>query len=546
MKVALAQVNVQIGNFEQNTEKFIRIIHQARDLGADIVMFPELAICGYPARDFLDYKDFVKKCESSVAEIATHCTQIACVMGTPAFNPTIEGKDLYNAAFFLMDGKIHKKIYKTLLPTYDIFDEYRHFESNRHFECIDYKGERIALTICEDLWNSDDDPLYIHSPMDELVKQKPDLMINIAASPFDYRHAETRKKTLSNNCKKYNLSLFYVNYAGAQTELIFDGGSLVIDAKGNVLEELAYFEEDFIIFDSKNQKRLTPESKTFKSQSSSVTSRIYDALVLGIRDYFSKSGFEKAILGLSGGIDSAVVCTLAVRALGKENVLGILMPSQYSSTHSVEDAQNLANNLGIGYEKVPINTIFMQCQELLNPHFNQLPENITEENMQARIRGLLLMAFSNKLNHILLNTSNKSEMAVGYGTLYGDLCGGLSVLGDVYKTQVYELANYINREEEVIPHHTLIKHPSAELRPNQKDQDSLPPYDLLDRILYEYIENKKSINEIIVSGYDIKLVESVVKMVNQNEYKRCQVPPILRVSPKAFGMGRLMPITAKY
>jgi NAD+ synthase (glutamine-hydrolysing) len=554
MRIALAQINVHVGNFEKNSEKIISHIRKAMAEKADIIVFPELAICGYPSRDFLDYKDFTRRCENAVQKIAAHCTDIACIIGSPSFNSQIEGKDLFNSAYFLYDGKIQKIIHKTLLPTYDIFDEYRHFEPNRKFECIDFKGKKIALTICEDLWNIDENPLYVSSPMDELIKQKPDLMINIAASPFDYLHAERRQQMLSDNCKKYKLPLFYVNHIGAQTELIFDGGSLVMNAKGEVVEKLAYFEEELRITNDEfapwsdvgSQKSdLQPPTSDLRPPMSEVE-RIGSALILGVRDYFEKSGFKKAILGLSGGIDSAVVCALAVRALGKENVLGVLMPSKFSSDHSVKDAVTLAHNLEIHYELISIENAFDQFEKTLHPVFNDLPKDLTEENLQARIRGVLLMALSNKFGNILLNTSNKSEAAVGYGTLYGDMCGGISVIGDVYKTRVYELADFINKDSEIIPQNTITKPPSAELRYDQKDSDSLPEYDILDKVLFEYIENQKSPDEIIASGYDEKLVSRITGLVNRNEYKRYQTPPVLRVSPKAFGMGRRMPIVAKY
>lgn len=539
MKIAIAQVNVHVGNFEENSKKILAYIARAREAKADMVMFPELSICGYPARDFLDYADFAFKCEEAVKAIAAHCTDIACIIGTPSVNPEAEGKDLFNSAYVLYDGAIRHKVHKTLLPTYDIFDEYRHFEPNRVFECFDYKGEKIALTICEDLWNIDENPLYMMSPMDELIRQKPVLMINIAASPFDYKHEETRKAMLADNCRKYQLPLVYVNYAGAQTELIFDGGSLAMNASGEIVKELRYFEEDMQVVDTE-QMSPVPVSKR------SDIEKIHDALILGIRDYFRKSGFRKAILGLSGGIDSAVVCALAAEALGSENVLAVLMPSKYSSDHSINDAVALAEKLSVPYEIVPIKNIVDQYLLTLKPQFEGLAEDLTEENLQARARGVLLMALSNKFGHILLNTSNKSEAAVGYGTLYGDMCGGISVIGDVYKTQVFELARYINRNDEIIPLNTITKPPSAELRPDQKDSDSLPDYDTLDKVLYDYIERHMSVAELIRAGHEEALVKRITTLVNRNEYKRYQTPPILRVSPKAFGMGRRMPIVASY
>lgn len=539
MKVTLAQVNVHIGNFESNISKFVQAITKAKQENSDLIIFPELAICGYPPRDFLEYDHFIKQCFESIKTIAQECVNISCIIGAPTFNPNKEGKSLHNSAFVLSNGTIQNVIHKTLLPTYDIFDEYRYFEPNQYFRCIDINGKKVALTICEDLWNIDDHKLYVHSPMDELIKESPDLMINIAASPFDYHQAEKRLDVLRWNVKKYNLPLLYVNHVGAQTELIFDGGSLFMDSKGDLIQEIPYFKEEIRTFSiAKNNTDLIKDYTRIEL--------IHDAIVLGIKDYFYKSGFSTAVLGLSGGIDSAVVAALASEALGPENVLAVLLPSQYSSDHSIVDAETLVNNLGIKQQILPIENIFKSFETELAEMFSNRAEDLTEENMQARIRGVLLMAISNKFGNILLNTSNKSEAAVGYGTLYGDMCGGLSVIGDVYKTQVYELAKYINRNEEIIPINTITKAPSAELRPGQKDSDSLPDYEVLDEVLMNYIEGSRSRDELISLGYDVNLVNRITGLVNRNEYKRYQTPPIIRISPKAFGMGRRMPIVAKY
>ena len=543
MKIALSQLNYHIGNFESNASKIIESIEKARVAGADIVLFAELSISGYPPRDFLEFDDFVEQCRISIEHIAQRCVGIAAVVGGPIKNNTGVGKPLYNAAWFLADGKVQKTIHKTLLPTYDIFDEYRYFEPNNTFELIAYKGEKIALTICEDLWNiNDDNPMYQINPMDELAKQKPDFILNIAASPFHFEQSETRQAILQKNAKTYGIPLYYVNHIGAQTELLFDGGSLAINASGNIVSELNYFDEDFKIIDN----NLISDLPKIALNNQSKISLIYDALVMGVRNYFQKLGFEKAILGLSGGIDSAVTLVIAAEALGAENVHSLLLPSQYSSDHSIKDAEDLAKNLGSSFDIVPIKGLFEKFDESLKPFFNDLPFNIAEENIQARTRGVLLMAFSNKFGYILLNTSNKSEAAVGYGTLYGDMNGGLSVLGDVYKIDVFELAQYINRDKEVIPWNTISKPPSAELRPDQKDSDSLPDYEILDAILYQYIEKRKGPKEIIAMGYEEATVLRILKMVNLNEHKRYQTPPILRISSKAFGMGRRMPIVAKY
>ena len=544
MKIALAQLNYHIGNFEDNEQKIIRSIRTAKEQQADLVVFAELAVSGYPPRDFLEFDDFIDKCLASIRRIAEHCKGIAAIVGSPVRNPDRKGKDLFNAAFFLSDGKVYSEHYKSLLPNYDVFDEYRYFEPNSTYNTIRYKDKVIAITICEDLWNIGDDLLYRSNPMDELFKQDPDLIINIAASPFHYEQAKRRKEKLLKNVNKYKLPLFYVNHVGAQTELLFDGGSLVINSQGKIVDELNYFEEDIKIFDTQEIEQ--HGSDTGNEISASKTGLIHDALIMGIKNYFNKLGFSKAILGLSGGIDSAVTLVLAARALNPENVRAILLPSQFSSDHSVKDAEDLAKNMGTPYEIIPINEAYQSINKTLKPVFNDLPFDLTEENIQARIRGVFLMALSNKFGYILLNTSNKSEAAVGYGTLYGDMNGGLSVLGDVYKTEVFELARYINCEKEIIPENTILKPPSAELRPNQQDTDSLPEYSILDEILFHYIEQRKGPQELIKMGYDEIMVHRILRLVNINEYKRYQTPPALRVSPKAFGMGRRMPIVARY
>jgi NAD+ synthase (glutamine-hydrolysing) len=543
MKIALAQLNYHIGNFEQNEEKIIHAIQKAKQGGADLVVFAELAISGYPPRDFLEFDDFINKCVAGIQRIAAQCLGIAAIIGGPVKNTEPKGKDLFNAAFFLEDGRIKSEHYKSLLPNYDIFDEYRYFEPNTNFQTVDYLGKRLAITICEDLWNIGDDLLYRLNPMDELYKQNPDIIINIAASPFHYNQATQRKEKLLQNVNKYKLPLFYVNHVGAQTELLFDGGSLVYNQEGMLVDEMVYFEEDLKIYDI---NLLAKSQLAGAERKPSRISLIHDALVMGVRNYFQKLGFSKAILGLSGGIDSAVTLVIAAEALGAENVRAVLLPSQYSSDHSVKDAEDLAKNLDVEYDIIPIKDNYQSFEATLKPWFENLPFNIAEENIQARIRGLILMALSNKFGHIVLNTSNKSEAAVGYGTLYGDMNGGLSVLGDVYKTEVFELARYINLEKEIIPVNTITKPPSAELRPDQKDSDSLPDYEILDEILLQYIENRKGPDEIIQMGFDKALVDKTLKLVNINEYKRYQTAPTLRVSPKAFGMGRRMPIVAKY
>jgi NAD+ synthase (glutamine-hydrolysing) len=545
LEITLAQLNYHTGNFELNTQKILDAINKAKLDNADLVVFSELSVCGYPPRDFLEFNDFINLCNESVQLIAKQCVGIAAIVGAPTVNPKVEGKDLYNSAYFLADGKVQQIIHKTLLPNYDVFDEYRYFEPNRTFEIVNYKGKKLAVTICEDLWNLSENPMYINSPMDELIKQNPDCIINIAASPYSKVQINTRLNVLKNNAVKYNLPLLYVNHIGAQTQLIFDGGSCILNSSGKLVSQLRHFEEDVISVDlnelnNQNSIKEIPKINSINYQD------IEQALVLGIKEYFRKQGFSKAILGLSGGVDSALVVCLAAKALGAENVMAVMLPSQYSSDHSVSDSQKLVENLGVKSDLISIENTFVALQQTLSKQFENTEFNIAEENMQSRSRAVILMALANKFGYILLNTSNKSELSVGYGTLYGDMCGGISVIGDLYKTEVYALCEYINRNEEIIPKNILTKAPSAELRPNQKDSDSLPDYEVLDAILSHYIEERKGPNEIIALGFSEELVKRTLKMVNNNEWKRLQAPPVLRVSSKSFGPGRRMPLVAKY
>jgi NAD+ synthase (glutamine-hydrolysing) len=573
MKIALIQQNYHIGNFEGNTNKIIEGIHRAKQAGAELAVFTELAVCGYPPRDFLEFEDFINKSYDAVDKIRKESDAIGVIVGGPARNSVREGKDYFNAAWFLYEQKIIAVAHKTCLPNYDVFDEYRYFEPAFDWKTISFKGKKIALTICEDLWNLGDNPLYRICPMDKLIEQSPDFMINISASPFDYDHDEDRKEIIRANVLKYKLPMFYCNTVGSQTEIVFDGGSLVYDACGQLVRELKYFEEDFAVIDYEEEKFNVTKNKKGPLRQAPVVEfdkemrvskikdpnriieyltaeknicEIYQALILGIRDYFRKMGFSKAILGSSGGVDSAVTLALACDALGKENVRAILMPSKFSSAHSVEDASILSKNLGNPYDIIPINDIYESFIQTLHPTFKNLPFGLAEENIQSRSRGNLLMSIANKFGYILLNTSNKSELATGYGTLYGDMAGGLSVLGDVYKMQVYALAKFINRNHEMIPNNILEKAPSAELRPDQKDSDSLPEYELLDKVLYQYIERRQGPREIMAMGIDEELVTRVLRLVNSNEYKRNQFCPIVRVSCKAFGIGRRVPIVGKY
>lgn len=550
MRIALAQLNYHIGNFDNNAQKILEYIRLASARNTDLVIFSELSVCGYPPQDLLEHKDFIDKCYSALKHIAQECTTTAAIVGVPLMNENEKGKPLYNSACLLSQGKIAAIRHKTLLPTYDIFDEYRYFESNTRFETISFKGVNIALTICEDIW--DQQPamspmgksnLYTIAPMEKLHSQKPDIMINIAASPFAYNQVQDKRQIFMNNARKYQIPLIYVNQVGAQTELIFPGNSLVVNSTGGIIHEMLSFKEDFTIIETDQLAQMPMQSTHIDDV---PITRIHDALILGLRDFFGKMNFNNAVLGLSGGIDSAVSLVLAERALGSNNVRALLMPSQYSSDHSVNDSIALANNLGVQYDIVSIENIFNEFKKTLQPLFQNVQEDITEENIQARARAILLMAISNKFGDILLNTSNKSEAAVGYGTLYGDMSGGLSVLGDVYKTDLYKLAKHINKDTEVIPENIITKPPSAELKPDQKDTDSLPDYELLDQILYRYIEEQKPVNNIIQEGFDETLVKKIVRLINQNEFKRYQAPPMLRISSKAFGSGRRMPLVAKY
>jgi NAD+ synthase (glutamine-hydrolysing) len=546
MKIGLAQLNYMIGDFNGNFEKMKSAIENAIAEKTDLLVFSELCVCGYPPRDFLEFHHFINECENVINKLAEVAgNNIAFVVGAPSKNPDKNGKDLFNSAYFVEAGKIKYIAHKTLLPTYDVFDEYRYFEPNNTFDLVEYKGEKIAVSICEDIWDTGEiNPLYKINPIAELAKLQPTILLNLSASPFNYNQANKRIDVVQKNAIQFNLPVFYCNCVGAQTELIFDGGSLVVNNKGVVVDEMPYFEECIRFYDLKSIQNNT--SIINNQQDKNPIKLIHDALVCGIQNYFQKLGFKKAILGLSGGVDSALVLVLAVRALGKENVLSVLMPSQFSTSHSVDDSLKLVENLGSPHKIIPIKEVFDVYDKILQPHFDNKPFDVTEENLQARIRGNYLMALSNKFGYILLNTTNKSEAAVGYGTLYGDMCGGLAVLADVYKTQIYDVCKYINKEEDIIPSHILTKAPSAELREGQKDSDSLPDYSILDKVLFEYIENRQGPDEIEALGFDEKLITRILRMVNRNEFKRHQTPPILRVSPKAFGSGRRLPIVGKY
>jgi NAD+ synthase (glutamine-hydrolysing) len=558
MKICIAQQNYQIGNFEQNTQQMLSAIEAAKKQGADLILFSEMSVCGYPARDFVEFNDFITKCYAQVDIIKEAADTIGVLIGSPARNPNKKGKDLFNAAFFLYDKKIIAEIHKTLLPTYDVFDENRYFEAADDWKVVSFKGKKLAITICEDIWNLGDNPLYRICPMDKMMGQSPDILLNLSASPFDYTHDEDRKATIKANVLKYKIPLFYCNAVGSQTEIVFDGGSYAFDKQANLCGALPMFEEAMEIFECTeegmiNAPIIEPAARVPNKELNPLTlepalniDQVYKALVLGVKDYFNKMGFTKAILGSSGGIDSAVTLVIACEALGAENVRAILMPSPYSTSHSVNDAVALSKNLQNPYDTIAIKEVYESFLNTLKPLFKDLPFSLAEENIQSRSRGNILMAIANKFGYVLLNTSNKSELATGYGTLYGDMAGGLGVLGDCYKMQVYELAKYINRHKEIIPNHIITKAPSAELRPDQKDSDSLPAYEILDQILFQYIEKRADPASIKALGFEALLVDKTLKMVNTNEYKRNQFCPIIRISPKAFGVGRRVPIVAKY
>lgn len=545
MVIVLSQLNYRIGDFEGNTAKIITSIREAKEQGANVIVFAELAIGGYPAKDLLRSASFLESCAQSIEQIAAQCVGIACIIGAPVPNTTGSGKALFNAGLLLAEGEVKQIVHKGLLPDYDVFDEYRYFEPARSFACVEVDGKRLALTICEDLWDTPNAKLYAEDPLAQLLHNQPDVIINIAASPFDAQHFDRRVGVLQAQVERSGLPLMYLNHVGAHTDIIFDGRSLVFGPDGALVDVLAGFKEDQRLYElaEGNLKPLLPATPGYEH---SEISLIHQALVLGIRDYFQKSGFSKAVLGLSGGLDSAIVAALAVEALGADNVLAVLMPSVYSSDHSIADALELVQHTGCQHQVIPIKDVATAFDQTLAATFAGRQPDLTEENIQARIRGTLLMAISNKLGYVLLNTSNKSEAAVGYGTLYGDMAGALSVIGDVYKSQAYELARYINRDRVIIPINTIEKPPSAELRPDQKDSDSLPEYDLLDAVLYQHIELEKGPEQLIGIGFDPDLVNRVLRMVARAEFKRFQAPPTLRVSAKSFGAGRVMPIVATY
>jgi len=543
VRIALGQINTTIGDFSGNSAKIIDCARRAKGAGADLILFPELSVCGYPPRDLVERPWFVQRNRQAAEAIASEAEGIAVICGlvTPAKSAT--GKSVLNSAALLRDGKIAFIQSKRLLPSYDVFDEMRNFAPAERQQLICLGNKQVALTICEDAWNDKhfwDRPLYGVDPVEDLIGAGGQILLNISASPFYLCKRELRLDMLATIAKNYRVPVAFVNQVGGNDSLVFDGSSFALGPEGKVVAQAQSFEEDLVCFDTESL------NGDIHRQEEGVEASAYAALVLGTRDYVRKCGFQQVVLGLSGGIDSALTACIAVDALGRENVIGFGMPGPYSSQGSVDDSAALAKNLGIRFETVPIGDIFDSYLKSLKPVFAGRGPDVTEENIQARIRGSLMMAMSNKLGALVLTTGNKSEIGVGYCTLYGDMCGGLAVISDVPKTLVYRLARYVNARSPVIPVSTIEKPPSAELRPDQKDSDSLPPYEILDAILEDYIEDNKSPEAIATKrGYDLALVRKVVHMVDLSEYKRQQAAPGLKISEKAFGFGRRYPIAAK-
>lgn len=541
MKIGFAQLNTTVGDFAGNCERILSAYEKLASEGADIILTPELSITGYPPQDLLFKSQFVPRNLEALAELQKAVTQAALVVGFVDLNTSSHGKPFRNAAAVLQPGSQPAIVHKTLLPTYDVFDEARYFEPAAHHSPVEIGGESFGVTICEDIWTGEylPRPLYANDPVRELTAAGVAAILNLSASPFALGKPRQRTAMIEELARKYGVPFYYCNAVGGNDQLVFDGNSLAVSASGKTFWRGASFTEELSVIDANDlQEGLKPARSDMAD--------LYDALVLGLRDYMGKCGFKSCVLGLSGGIDSALTAVLAAEAVGRSNVLGVAMPTQYSSQHSVDDAELLARNLGIRYLKIPIQESFQAFLGQMNPVFEGLKEDTTEENMQARLRGLTLMSLSNKFGSLLLTTGNKSELAVGYCTLYGDMCGGLAVISDVPKTVVYELSEYINRNGDIIPRNTITKPPSAELRPDQKDQDTLPPYDLLDSILSLYVEENLSGADIIQKGFDADTVRWIIRRVDLNEYKREQAAPGLKVTGRAFGMGRRMPIAQKF
>lgn len=538
MKIALCQIDPTVGDFAGNTRRIIDMLSQAREAGCRLAVFTELCVMAYPPRDLLLRRDFLAQAQRAVAEIAAHTEGIAALIG--GVTPIPGSEFLYNSAILLDGGEEKRRFHKSLLPSYDVFEETRYFQPAPDVGCVELDGLTIAVTVCEDIWNDKDFFSFYRYPRDvlmELSKEHPDIYINLSASPYHYGKQQDRIEMVAHHARKYAAPFLYVNQVGGDDELIFDGASIALDAGGNLIAMAKPFEEDMVIYDT--------EAAYAPTQCDEDIGWMYRALVLGVRDYFAKTGFKKALLGLSGGIDSSLVAAIAADALGPEKVLGVSMPSRYSSGHSKDDALELAQNLGIEYRQHPIEDVFSEYLRLFNGDAPSVGD-LAEENIQARIRGALLMFLSNREGRMLLTTGNKSEIAVGYATLYGDMCGGLAVIGDVPKTLVYALCRWRNHTSPAIPENVLVKPPSAELRPDQTDQDSLPPYDILDRVLHMYVEEKMPVDEIVALGVDRDTVKRIVRLIDLAEYKRRQAAPVLKVTGQAFGMGRKLPIAQRF
>jgi NAD+ synthase (glutamine-hydrolysing) len=541
MKIALAQINTVVGDVTGNCGQVLSSMEKAKSLGADLVVFPELCLTGYPPRDLLGLHGFVESNCRALETIAAHTDQVGVVVGFVDRNVKKEGRAFFNSAAFIADGRVQAIIHKTLLPTYDVFDEDRYFEPSDGVQIVHFGGRKLGISICEDAWNSEDfwpKPLYTTDPVRLQVEKGADLLINISASPYELEKPRFRYKMLLDHVRKLSTPFIYVNLVGGNDDLLFDGNSLAPGKNGNVIAQGKSFSEDLVLVD--------PDStEDHGYRDGEQIENLYQALAMGTRDYVRKCGFKSVVLGLSGGIDSAVTACIAAEALGGGNVLGVSMPSMYSASDSYEDARVLTKNLGIQFEVIPIEPIFRAFEKSLSGVFAGLPSDTTEENLQARIRGTILMALSNKFNRMVLGTGNKSELAAGYCTLYGDMVGGLAVISDVPKTMIYRLAEHINGNKEIIPANTIDRAPTAELRPNQTDQDTLPEYGILDGILKLRVEEQMSIDEIVARGYERKTAEEVVRMIQINEYKRRQAAIGLKVTTRAFGTGRRMPIAMR-
>ena len=540
MKIGIAQMNSIVGDLSFNADEIISRYQDLVSSGADLVITPELSVTGYPPRDLIFRSKFIDDSLKVIEKIAEKVGNVPIVVGCIDYNTQNTGNPFENAAVVIKDHEIVGKVTKCLLPSYDVFDETRYFEPSKEVQVQVLSGMKIGITICEDIWSEDFLPskLYVKDPAGELAKKGIDCLVNLSASPYHMGKPKDRHAMLSFLARRIHAPVVYCNSVGGNDELVFDGNSLAFSADGELISQGASFESQSILVDTESTKISVREDNQLEE--------IYNALVLGLRDYVTKCGFRSALIGLSGGIDSALTAVIAERALGADNVYGVTMPSEFSSSGSVNDSLSLAENLGIGFEEVPIKNSFATLKAELSEVFQNYEEDITEENMQARIRGLFLMSISNKKGHLLLTTGNKSELAVGYCTIYGDMCGGLAVISDLPKTLVYKLAKWINRKKEIIPWETIEKAPSAELKPNQKDQDTLPDYEILDQILELYVDQSISVSSIIAKGYDKDLVKWIASRVEMNEWKRWQSAPGLRVTSKAFGVGRRIPIAHRY